>query len=97
MGFGDVRLAAVLGAVLGWYGLGYVLWGLFVGHVFALLMGLLIGMRRHRLRGLKIAFGPPLIAGTLLVVLLGGSQPSAEPDGAGAPRPDPRISSILAM
>ena len=32
LGFGDVRLAAVLGLLLGWYGLEYVLYGALAGH-----------------------------------------------------------------
>ena len=35
LGFGDVRLAAVLGLLLGWYGLPYVLYGAIAGHVLA--------------------------------------------------------------
>jgi leader peptidase (prepilin peptidase)/N-methyltransferase len=70
MGFGDVRLAVVLGAVLGWYGLGLVLWGVFLGNVLAAIAGVAVGLARHRVRDVKIAFGPPLIAGALLVVLV---------------------------
>jgi leader peptidase (prepilin peptidase) / N-methyltransferase len=70
MGFGDVRLAVVLGAVLGWYGLGVVLWGVFLGNVLAAIAGVAVGLARHRVRDVKIAFGPPLIAGALLVVLV---------------------------
>ena len=35
LGFGDVRLALILGALLGWYGLNYVLYGALLGHVLA--------------------------------------------------------------
>src|SRR6478735_4925131 len=38
LGLGDVRLAIVLGALLGWYGLKYVLLGAIVGHLLALLV-----------------------------------------------------------
>ena len=38
LGFGDVRLAAVLGLLLGWYGLEYVLYGAIAGHLLALLI-----------------------------------------------------------
>jgi leader peptidase (prepilin peptidase)/N-methyltransferase len=72
MGFGDVRLAAVLGAVLGWYGLGVVLSGLLLGHVLGAVLGLAIGLSRRRVRGVRLPFGPPLIAGALAVVLLAG-------------------------
>ena len=35
LGFGDVRLALVLGALLGWYGLEYVVYGALVGQLLA--------------------------------------------------------------
>jgi leader peptidase (prepilin peptidase)/N-methyltransferase len=71
LGFGDVRLAAVLGALLGWYGLEYVLYGALLGQLLALVVGLGLCMRERRLR-LQFAFGPPLLIGTLAVVLLHG-------------------------
>lgn len=69
LGFGDVRLALVLGALLGWYGLEYVFYGAVVGHVLALVVGLGLCIRDRKLH-LKFAFGPPLLIGTLAVVLL---------------------------
>lgn len=71
LGFGDVRLAAVLGLVLGWYGLPYVLYGAIAGHVLALGIALATCVRKRELQ-LRYSFGPPLIAGTLAVVLLAG-------------------------
>jgi leader peptidase (prepilin peptidase)/N-methyltransferase len=71
IGFGDVRLAAVLGLLLGWYGLPYVLYGALAGHVLALGVALVTCVRQRRLQ-LRYSFGPPLIAGTLAVVLLHG-------------------------
>ena len=69
LGFGDVRLALVLGALLGWYGLNYVLYGALLGHVLATVIGLGLCIRERKLR-LSFAFGPPLLMGTLAVVLL---------------------------
>jgi leader peptidase (prepilin peptidase) / N-methyltransferase len=71
IGLGDVRLAAVLGLLLGWYGLPYVLYGALVGHLLALAIALVMCVRQRRLV-LQYSFGPPLIAGTLAVVLLHG-------------------------
>src|SRR5262245_8813999 len=67
LGFGDVRLATVLGAVLGWYGLNYVLYGALLGHLLALVVGVALCIRERKLH-LKFAFGPPLLIGTLAVV-----------------------------
>jgi leader peptidase (prepilin peptidase)/N-methyltransferase len=68
LGFGDVRLAAVLGLLLGWYGLEYVLYGALAGHVLALLLAVVMSIRQRKLL-MRYSFGPPLIAGTLAVVL----------------------------
>jgi leader peptidase (prepilin peptidase)/N-methyltransferase len=69
LGFGDVRLAAVLGMLLGWYGLPFVLYGAIAGHVLALLLAAVMSIRQRKLL-LTYAFGPPLIAGALAVVLI---------------------------
>lgn len=69
LGFGDVRLAAVLGLLLGWYGLPFVLYGAIVGHLLALGIAVATCVRRRKLH-MRYSFGPPLIAGTMAVVLL---------------------------
>ena len=68
LGFGDVRLATVLGMVLGWYGLEYVYYGAIVGHLLAVAIAVATCIHRRKLH-VTYAFGPPLIAGTLAVVL----------------------------
>lgn len=69
LGLGDVRLAAVLGLLLGWFGLPYVLYGAIAGHVFAIGIAAATCIHRRQLY-VRYSFGPPLIAGTLAVVLL---------------------------
>jgi leader peptidase (prepilin peptidase)/N-methyltransferase len=71
LGFGDVRLAAVLGLLLGWYGLPYVLYGARAGHLLAVVIAVATCIRKRGLH-LRYSFGPPLIAGTLAVVLIHG-------------------------
>ena len=68
LGFGDVRLAAVLGLLLGWYGLPYVLYGAIAGHVLALVVAVATCIHKRKLH-MRYSFGPPLIAGALAVVL----------------------------
>ena len=68
IGLGDVRLAAVLGLLLGWYGLPYVLYGAIAGHVLAVLVAIGTSIHKRKLH-LRYSFGPPLIAGALAVVL----------------------------
>ena len=69
LGFGDVRLAAVLGLLLGWYGLPYVLYGALAGHLLAVVIAIATCIHGRQLQ-MRYSFGPPLIAGTLAVVLL---------------------------
>jgi leader peptidase (prepilin peptidase)/N-methyltransferase len=69
LGFGDVRLAAVLGLLLGWYGLPFVLYGALAGHVLAAVIAIATCIRRRGLQ-MSYSFGPPLIAGALAVVLV---------------------------
>lgn len=73
MGFGDVRLSALLGFALGFLGWGELLVGLYAGFVlFAVLAVGLLALRRDR-RLLKQAFpfGPFLLVGALVGVVAG--------------------------
>ncbi|MFD0007177.1 prepilin peptidase [Streptomyces sp. NPDC127178] len=57
-GFGDVKLALVLGAVLGWYGWHIVLTGTFAGYLLGALYGIgLLAVGRAG-RDTRIPFGP---------------------------------------
>ena len=69
IGFGDVRLAAVLGLLLGWYGLPYVLYGALAGHLLAVVIAVGTCIHERKLH-MRYSFGPPLIAGALAVVLV---------------------------
>ncbi|MFE5028871.1 prepilin peptidase [Streptomyces sp. NPDC056656] len=71
MGFGDVKLALGLGAVLGWYGWGVLLLGSFAGFLFAALYGAGLAIARRAGRRTAIPFGPFLLAGALAGVLMG--------------------------
>lgn len=72
MGMGDVKLALVIGLLLGWFGLTAWLIGLLaafvVGGVIALVA---LALRKVTLRG-SIPFGPSMLAGALIAVLLVG-------------------------
>lgn len=72
MGYGDVRLAALLGLYLGWLGLGYVPIGLFLAFVYGAVVGiaLLVGGRAGR--NTAVPFGPFLALGAITAILLGG-------------------------
>jgi leader peptidase (prepilin peptidase)/N-methyltransferase len=69
MGFGDVKLAGLLGLYLGWLGWGEVLVGTFLGFLLSALSGLgLIAAGRATLKS-ALPFGPFLLAGALIAVL----------------------------
>ncbi|MDQ0938342.1 A24 family peptidase [Streptomyces sp. V1I1] len=70
-GFGDVKLALVLGAVLGWYGWAIVLIGTFAGYLLGALYGIALILAGRAGRKTRIPFGPFLLAGTFVGVLLG--------------------------
>ena len=71
MGFGDVKLALSLGAVLGWYGWGVLLLGTFAGFVLASLYGTGLVVARRAGRKTAIPFGPFLIGGAFVGLLIG--------------------------
>jgi leader peptidase (prepilin peptidase)/N-methyltransferase len=67
IGFGDVKLAGLIGGYLGWLGWAAVLYGIFAGFVLgALFSVLLLATGRASLKT-TIPLGPALIAGALLV------------------------------
>jgi leader peptidase (prepilin peptidase)/N-methyltransferase len=71
MGFGDVKLAFVLGLVLGWLGWSELVLGLFCGFLAGAVVGLALIVLRHRGRKDHLPFGPFLAFGTLVVLLWG--------------------------
>ena len=73
MGFGDVKLAGVLGLYLGWLGWGEVVIGGFLGFLFGGVVGLGLMLVRRAGRKSQIPFGPYMLAGALVAVLWGGA------------------------
>jgi len=71
MGFGDVRLAGVIGMMLGWLGLRYLFLGLFLGFLLAAVIGLALIAARLRTRKDAVPFGPFMAMGAVLAVLWG--------------------------
>jgi leader peptidase (prepilin peptidase)/N-methyltransferase len=71
MGFGDVKLALGVGAVLGWYGWATVMVGTLAGFLLGALYGGALVVAGRAGRKTAIPFGPFLIAGAFLGVLIG--------------------------
>jgi leader peptidase (prepilin peptidase)/N-methyltransferase len=74
MGFGDVKLAALMGLYVGWLGTDYpqalalVLWAMLVGFLSGTVIGVVLLIARRRSRAFP--FGPFLALGTVVVVLI---------------------------
>jgi len=71
MGFGDVRLAAVLGLHLGYLELPLVGVGLFLSFLVASVVGIGLMLLKRRGRKDRVPFGPFLAAGTGLAIVFG--------------------------
>lgn len=71
MGFGDVKLAGILGLYLGWLGLDVLFVGAFLGFLLGGAYGLVAVLAGRATRKTAIPFGPFMIAGALLGVLVG--------------------------
>ena len=73
MGYGDVRLSAVLGVALGYLGWAEVLIGIYGAFLAFAVPGLLVALLRRERAVLKAAypFGPFLLAGALMGIVLG--------------------------
>ncbi|HEX5569270.1 MAG TPA: A24 family peptidase [Streptomyces sp.] len=72
MGFGDVKLAIPLGVALGWYGWGVLLVGAFTGFLLGAVYGMSLVVARRASRGTVMPFGPFMLAGAFVGLLLGG-------------------------
>jgi leader peptidase (prepilin peptidase)/N-methyltransferase len=72
MGFGDVKLAGVLGLFLGWLGWGSVLVGGFAAFLLGGLVGAALLLARRAGRRTEIPFGPYMVAGALLALFAAG-------------------------
>jgi leader peptidase (prepilin peptidase)/N-methyltransferase len=72
LGLGDVKLAASLGTALAWLSWTALIAGIFAGFSLAAVYGAALLMRGRANRKTKIPFGPFMIVGTFLVLLIAG-------------------------
>jgi leader peptidase (prepilin peptidase)/N-methyltransferase len=73
MGFGDVKLAPLLGVTLGWVGVSAAAVGLFAAFLFGGLVGAVLLVSRRAHRGSQVPFGPYLLLGALVGLLFGAT------------------------
>lgn len=71
MGFGDVKLAPVLGATLGWVSIAVAVAGLVMAFLLGAVASIALLLARRVDRRTALPFGPALLAGALLGVLVG--------------------------
>jgi leader peptidase (prepilin peptidase) / N-methyltransferase len=71
LGFGDVRLAPVLGLALGWLGIRYVLLGFFAANLIGAIIGIALIASKRMSRQQQIPYGVFLAVGTLLAIFAG--------------------------
>ena len=76
LGFGDVRLSGLLGGALGWLGWAEVITGVYGGFLLGAILGLLLVAMKVFDRK-AFAFGPFMLAGALVGVLIGNSVANA--------------------
>jgi leader peptidase (prepilin peptidase)/N-methyltransferase len=71
MGFGDVKLAGVLGLYLGWLGWGALAVGAFLAFLLGGVLGAALMALGRASRKTAIPFGPWMLAGALIAVFVG--------------------------
>jgi len=84
MGFGDVKLAGVIGGVLAYLSYGTLLVGALLAFLVAALVGMVILVTRRGRIGTTIPFGPYMIAAALIAVLAADPLARAYLDWVGA-------------
>lgn len=71
MGMGDVKLAPALGLILGWWGIGPAVVGLFAAWLIGGVVAVVLLLARRARSGTAIPFGPFLIIGFAIGLLAG--------------------------
>ena len=69
LGFGDVKLLALLGLVLGWFGWGVLMAGVFLGLLVGAVVSVALLVTRRAGWRTALPFGPPLLLGAVLALL----------------------------
>lgn len=69
LGLGDVKLLALLGLLLGWFGWGVLLTAVFLGLLTGAVLSLTLLVTRRAGWRTALPFGPPLLVGAVLALL----------------------------
>lgn len=76
LGLGDVKLLGLIGLLLGWFGWGVLMAGVFLGLLTGALVSVVLLVSRRAGWRTAIPFGPPLLAGAVLALALGAVPPA---------------------
>ena len=68
LGLGDVKFAAVIGLVLGWFGWSHVTIGTLLAFMINGLVALIVAIRRGKIKGSEVPFGPSMVLGAVLAL-----------------------------
>lgn len=68
IGLGDLRIGAFMGVILGWK---LVLVALFLAYLLGSVAGILLALKKGKLRGVKMPFAPLLVTGTFVAMFFG--------------------------
>ncbi|HEY4535428.1 MAG TPA: A24 family peptidase [Enteractinococcus sp.] len=71
LGLGDVKFAAVMGLFLGWFGWSEMLIGTVLGFILNGLAALALLIRHRQPRTQEVAFGPSMVLGAILALIIG--------------------------
>jgi leader peptidase (prepilin peptidase) / N-methyltransferase len=74
LGFGDVKLAGLIGGFLGWFGFSQILAGFLLGWAMMALIGLVLLLARRINRKASLPMGPYLIVGAVAAAFVGASM-----------------------
>ncbi len=77
MGFGDVRLAGLVGGATGWLGLGHAFVGFFAAFVMGAVVGIGVMAAGRGGRKTRVPFGPFMAAGAVVAVVWGNPLTNA--------------------
>lgn len=75
LGLGDVKLLGLLGLLLGWFGWGVLIAGVFLGLLTGALVSVLLLVTRRATWQTAVPFGPPLLAGAVLALAVAAVPP----------------------
>jgi leader peptidase (prepilin peptidase)/N-methyltransferase len=71
MGFGDVKLAGVIGLFLGWLGFGVLVTGAFLGFLLGGVWGIALMAMKRANRKSQVPYGPFMLVGSMLAIFVG--------------------------